>query len=133
MLNFKNIKNFLLVLVITPSAFLLLMSAYSLVNKPDIKSINPINIKDIETINSFDDISPETTDKLNTEPFNYKLIGIRAGKVDSSVIVKKGNKEYVVALGESLEDLYILTEVSKNEAVFRNGQKVYKINNILGK
>jgi len=133
MLNFKNIKNFLLVLVITPSAFLLLMSAYSLVNKPDIKSINPINIKDIETINSFDDISPETTDKLNTEPFNYKLIGIRAGRVDSSVIVKKGNKEYVVALGESLEDLYILTEVSKNEAVFRNGQKVYKINNILGK
>ena len=133
MLNFKNIKNFLLVLVITPSAFLLLMSAYSLFNKPDIKSINPINIKDIETINSFDDISPETTDKLNTEPFNYKLIGIRAGKVDSSVIVKKGNKEYVVALGESLEDLYILTEVSKNEAVFRNGQKVYKINNILGK
>ena len=133
MLNFKNIKNFLLVLVITPSSFLLLMSAYSLVNKPDIKSINPINIKDIETINSFDDISPETTDKLNTEPFNYKLIGIRAGRVDSSVIVKKGNKEYVVALGESLEDLYILTEVSKNEAVFRNGQKVYKINNILGK
>lgn len=133
MLNFKNIKNFLLVLVITPSAFLLLMSTYSLVNKPDIKSINPINIKDIETINSFDDISPETTDKLNTEPFNYKLIGIRAGRVDSSVIVKKGNKEYVVALGESLEDLYILTEVSKNEAVFRNGQKVYKINNILGK
>tara|TARA_B100000767_G_C19653951_1_gene488008 strand:- start:628 stop:1029 length:402 start_codon:yes stop_codon:yes gene_type:complete len=133
MLNFKNIKNFLLVLVITPSAFLLLMSTYSLVNKPDIKSINPINIKDIETINSFDDISPETTDNLNTEPFNYKLIGIRAGKVDSSVIVKKGNKEYVVALGESLEDLYILTEVSKNEAVFRNGQKVYKINNILGK
>ena len=133
MLNFKNIKNFLLVLVITPSAFLLLMSTYSLVNKPDIKSINPINIKDIETINSFDDISPETTDNLNTEPFNYKLIGIRAGKVDSSVIVKKGNKEYVVALGESLEDLYILTEVSKDEAVFRNGQKVYKINNILGK
>ena len=133
MLNFKNIKNFLLVLLITPSALLLLMSAYSLVNKPDIKSINPINIKDIETINSFDAISPETTDKLNTEPFNYKLIGIRAGRVDSSVIVKKGNKEYVVALGESLEDLYILTEVSKNEAVFRNGQKVYKINNILGK
>ena len=133
MFNFKNIKNFLLVLVITPSAFLLLMSAYSLVNKPDIKSINPINIKDIETINSFDDITPETTDNLNTEPFNYKLIGIRAGKVDSSVIVKKGNIEYVVALGESLEDLYILTEVSKNEAVFRNGQKVYKINNILGK
>ena len=133
MLNFKNIKNFLLVLVITPSAFLLLMSTYSLVNKPDIKSINPINLKDIESINSFDDISPETTDNLNTEPFNYKLIGIRAGKVDSSVIVKKGNKEYVVALGESLEDLYILTEVSKNEAVFRNGQKVYKINNILGK
>lgn len=132
MLNFKNIKKVLLVVLITPSIFMLLMSTYSLVNKPNIKKINPINIKDIKAPNTFDNISSETTDKLNTEPFNYILIGIRAGRVDSSVIVKKGNKEYVVALGERLEDLYILTEVSKNEAVFRNGQQVYKINYIIG-
>jgi tetrahydromethanopterin S-methyltransferase subunit G len=49
------------------------------------------------------------------------------------VIVKKGNKEYVVALGERLEEIYELIEVTQNEAVFRNGKNVYKINNIIGK
>lgn len=133
MLNFKNTKKFLLLVLILPSIFLTLLLANSIAVAPDIKKINLINIKDIDMANSFNNIAPEIKDIVNIEAFNYKLIGIRAGEVDSSVIVKKGNKEYVVALGESLEDLYILTEVSKNEAVFRNGQKVYKINNILGK
>tara|TARA_B100000768_G_scaffold181063_1_gene202723 strand:+ start:2116 stop:2526 length:411 start_codon:yes stop_codon:yes gene_type:complete len=133
MLNFKNTKKFLLLVLILPSIFLTLLLANSIAVAPDIKKINLINIKDIDMANSFNNIAPEIKDIVNIEAFNYKLIGIRAGEVDSSVIVKKGNKEYVVALGESLENLYTLTEVSKNEAVFRNGQKVYKINNIIGK
>ena len=133
MLNFKNTTKFLLLVLILPSIFLTLLLANSIAVAPDIKKINLINIKDIDMANSFNNIAPEIKDIVNIEAFNYKLIGIRAGEVDSSVIVKKGNKEYVVALGESLENLYTLTEVSKNEAVFRNGQKVYKINNIIGK
>ena len=133
MLNFKNTKKFLLLVLILPSIFLTLLLANSIAVAPDIKKINLINIKDIDMANSFNNIAPEIKDIVNIEAFNYKLIGIRAGEVDSSVIVKKGNKEYVVALGESLENLYTLTEVSKNEAVFRSGQKVYKINNIIGK
>jgi hypothetical protein len=51
----------------------------------------------------------------------------------SDCTVKKGNKEYVVPLGEKLEEIYELIEVTQNEAVFRNGKNVYKINNIIGK
>ena len=133
MLNFKNTKKFLLMLVITPSVFLLILSSYSIINKPDIKKINPINLKDIDMLNSFNEDSQVYSDAPANEDFNYKLIGIRAGAVESSVIVKKGNKEYVVPLGEKLEEIYELIEVTQNEAVFRNGKNVYKINNIIGK
>ena len=133
MLNFKNTKKFLLMLVITPSVFLLILSSYSIINKPDIKKINPIDLKDIDMLSSFSEDSKVYSDTAVTENFNYKLIGIRAGETDSSVIVKKGNKEYVVALGERLEEIYELIEVTQNEAVFRNGKNVYKINNIIGK
>jgi hypothetical protein len=133
MLNFKNTKKFLLMLVITPSVFLLILSSYSIINKPDIKKINPIDLKDIDMLSSFSEDSKVYSDTAVTEDFNYKLIGIRAGETDSSVIVKKGNKEYVVALGERLEEIYELIEVTQNEAVFRNGKNLYKINNIIGK
>ncbi len=133
MLNFKNTKKLLLMLLITPSVLLLILSSYSIINKPDIKKINPIDLKDIDMLSSFSEDSKVYSDTAVTEDFNYKLIGIRAGETDSSVIVKKGNKEYVVALGERLEEIYELIEVTQNEAVFRNGKNVYKINNIIGK
>ena len=60
--------------------------------------------------------------------FEYKLIGIRAGESDSSVIVKKANKEYLVKLGDSLDNNFELIEVLPNTAVFRNGNKIYRIN-----
>jgi type II secretory pathway component PulC len=133
MLNFKNTKKLLLMLLITPSVLLLILSSHSIMNKPDIKKINPIDLKDIDMLSSFSEDSKVYSDTAVTEDFNYKLIGIRAGETDSSVIVKKGNKEYVVALGERLEEIYELIEVTQNEAVFRNGKNVYKINNIIGK
>jgi hypothetical protein len=133
MLNFKNTKKLLLMLLITPSVLLLILSSHSIMNNPDIKKINPINLKDIDMLNSFNEDSQVYADAPANEDFNYKLIGIRAGVADSSVIVKKGNKEYVVPLGEKLEEIYELIEVTQNEAVFRNGKNVYKINNIIGK
>ncbi len=65
--------------------------------------------------------------------FDYKLIGYRAGSNNSSVILKKGNKEFVVAKGEKLEDVYELIEVTKDEVIFRNEEKLYKIENLVGK
>ena len=133
MLNFKNTKKILLLALVTPSIFLLAMVILSLASSPDIKIISSISLKDINTSKSFNgDLSEISETSINTT-FEYKLIGIRSGEINSSVIVKKANKQYVVALGDKLDDLYELIEVNQNDAVFRNGQKIYKLeNNIKG-
>ena len=131
MLNFKNTKKILLLALVTPSIFLLAMVILSLASSPDIKIISSISLKDINTSKSFNgDLSEISETSINTT-FEYKLIGIRSGEINSSVIVKRANKQYVVALGDKLDDLYELIEVSQNGAVFRNGQKIYKLENII--
>ena len=134
MLNFKNTKNILLVVLVTPSIFLLGMLVVSLASSPDIKIISSINLKNINTSSSFDEDLKEIADVTLNTTFEYKLIGIRSGEINSSVIVKKANKQYVVALGDMLDGSYELIEVNQNDAVFRNGQKIYKLeNNVKGK
>ena len=134
MLNFKNTKNILLVVLVTPSIFLLGMLVVSLASSPDIKIISSINLKNINTSSSFDKGLKEIADVTLNTTFEYKLIGIRSGEINSSVIVKKSNKQYVVALGDMLDGSYELIEVNQNDAVFRNGQKIYKLeNNVKGK
>ena len=134
MLNFKNTKNILLVVLVTPSIFLLGMLVVSLTSSPDIKIISSINLKNINTSSSFDEGLKEIADVTLNTTFEYKLIGIRSGEINSSVIVKKANKQYVVALGDMLDGSYELIEVNQNDAVFRNGQKIYKLeNNVKGK
>ena len=134
MLNFKKTKNILLVVLVTPSIFLLGMLVVSLASSPDIKIISSINLKNINTSSSFDEGLKEIADVTLNTTFEYKLIGIRSGEINSSVIVKKANKQYVVALGDMLDGSYELIEVNQNDAVFRNGQKIYKLeNNVKGK
>ena len=133
MLNFKNTKKILLVVLVIPSIYLLGMLALSISSTPEIKTISSINLKDINTSNSFNESPTEISDTTINTTFEYKLIGIRSGEINSSVIVKKANKQYVVALGDKLDDIYVLIEVNQNDAVFRNGQKIYKLeNNIKG-
>ena len=133
MLNFKNTKKILLVVLVIPSIYLLGMLALSISSTPEIKPISSITLKDINTSNSFNESPTEISDTTINTTFEYKLIGIRSGEINSSVIVKKANKQYVVALGDKLDDIYVLIEVNQNDAVFRNGQKIYKLeNNIKG-
>jgi hypothetical protein len=131
MLNFKNTKKILLLALVTPSIFLLAMVILSLASSPDIKIISSISLKDINTSKSFNEDLSEISESSIDTTFEYKLIGIRSGEINSSVIVKKANKQYVVALGDKLDDLYELIEVNQNDAVFRNGQKIYKLENII--
>ena len=127
MLNFKNTKKILLVVLVIPSIYILAMLALSISSTPEIKIISSITLKDINTSNSFNESSTEISDTTINTTFEYKLIGIRSGEINSSVIVKKANKQYVVALGDKLDDIYVLIEVNQNDAVFRNGQKIYKL------
>ena len=104
----------------------------SVINAPDIKNINIPDMTDF-SFNTIQNSVNETSKNLKSTPvFDYKLIGYRSGNTDSSVILKKGNKEFVVAKGEKLEGVYELVEVTKDEVIFRNQEKLYRIENIVG-
>ena len=128
MLNFKILKNTFLLLLLLLSTFLVYLLFLSYKNTPVIKEIGNINIDDFVSEQSLITNENYVSDEEIEINFNYKLIGIRSGGENSSVIVKKANKEYLVAIGQLLENTFELVEVNQNSAVFRNGQKMYRIN-----
>ena len=129
-MNFIKIKNFFLLILSVPVFILIANLLISFTNQPDIKNLNIPDMTDLSfNTNSID----ESSKNIKTTPdFEYKLIGYRSGNIDSSVILKKGNKEFVVAKGEKLEGVYELVEVTKDEIVFRNQEKLYKIETLVG-
>ena len=102
-------------------------------NKPNIEEINIPNIKDIKFTSSIDTSIKSDTNSNNNINFDYQLIGYRSGETDFSVILKKGNKEFVVSSGDKLEGLYELVAVNEDEVIFSNKGKLYKIKNSVGK
>ena len=127
MFNFKILKKILTLFILLPSAFLAFLLVLSFINSPEIHNIEDINLSNITSINTLDKKNYVVNDEEMLDDFNYKLIGIRSGLSDSSVIVKKGNKEFLVNLGDTLDNLYELVEVNQNDALFRNGKKMYRI------
>ena len=128
MLNFKNLKSIIMIILIVPGLYLAILFVNSLSNQPGIKDIGNIKFNDIISDRSLTKSQELIVDNQSDVNFDYKLIGIRSGGKDSSVIVKKANKEFLVVVGEMLEGRFELIEVTSNSAVFRNGQKVYRIN-----
>mgnify|MGYP005676625815 FL=1 len=131
-MDFIKIKKIIIFVLALPALYLIASNMSLIFNRPDIKNLNVPNMADI----SFNSNSKElisNTEAINNIPsFDYLLIGYRSGKNDSSVILKKGNKEYVVAKGEKLEGTYELLEVTKDEVIFRNKEKLYRIENRVG-
>ena len=126
--NYLLIKRLFFALLLIAVIYLLFLITNSFINKPVIKDINITNLDEINISQSINQPNENIITTSNNEiKFEYKLIGIRAGDDDSSVIVKKANKEYLVRLGESLDDNFELIQVLPNTAVFRNGQKMYRI------
>ena len=126
--NYLLIKRLFFALLLIAVIYFLFLITNSFINKPVIKDINITNLDEINISQSINQTNENIVATSNNEiKFEYKLIGIRAGDDDSSVIVKKANKEYLVRLGESLDDNFELIQVLPNTAVFRNGQKMYRI------
>ena len=129
MLNFKILKNTFLVLLLSISIFFAYLLFLSYKNTPVIVDIGNITIEEFISEQSLIRDENYVADELIDIDFNYKLIGIRSGGENSSVIVKKANKEYLVGMGQLLENTFELVEVNQDSAVFRNGNKMYRINN----
>ena len=128
MRNFKNLKYIFLIILLVPGLYFAILLINSLGDQPDIKDIGIIKFDDIISNQSVTNNQELIEGNQNDKDFSYKLIGIRSGGKDSSVVVKKANKEHLVVVGQMLEGRFELIEVTYNSAVFRNGQKVYRIN-----
>ena len=126
--NYILIKKVFFMLLLIAVVYVLFLLANTFINKPVIKDIGTIDLDEINITKSINQPDNNLTSSNNGINFEYKLIGIRAGESDSSVIVKKANKEYLVKLGDSLDNNFELIEVLPNTAIFRNGNKIYRIN-----
>ena len=131
-MDFIKIKKIIILVLALPVLFLTGSSISTFINQPDIKDINIPDMTDFSFASAQGSLEDNSKNIQNIPSFDYKVIGYRSGNIDSSVILKKGNKEFVVAKGEKLEGVYELIKVSKNEVIFRNQEKLYKIENPVG-
>jgi len=132
-MNFIKLKKIFIYVLAAPAIFLLISNFILFLNKPNIVKIDTPDMRDF-VFNSVVESSPKLPSKdLQTSSFDYELIGYRSGIMDSSVILKKGNKEYVVAKGDKIDGTYELIEVNKDEVIFSNNGNIYKIENLVGK
>ena len=125
--NFKLLKKIFLSILILPAGLLIFSLFLSFLNKPVIDKIENLNFNELKNESILTKEKDYLIEENNQVEFNYILIGIRSGNQDSSVIVKKGNKEFLVVLGDILEGSFELVEVNQNDALFRKGQKMYRI------
>ena len=128
MLNFSILKNIVLLILLLISIFFVYLLFVSYKNTPVVQDIGNITIDDFISEQPLISDENYVADEEVNLNFNYKLIGIRSGGENSSVIVKKANKEYLVAMGQLLDNTFELVEVNQNSAIFRNGVKMYRIN-----
>ena len=124
------------IIIFSLSFFAIIMSAitvknivlYPNISAIDLSRINPTELSNIQVPNSQINTSTDSN-------FNYKLIGFRLDNMglNSSVIVKRNNQEFVIQRGELLENKYLLSSITKNNINFSYLGKDYQIENNLTK
>jgi len=101
---------------------------YPNISTVDLSRINPTELSSIQVSNSQINTSPDSN-------FNYELVGFRLDDMglNSSVIVKRNNQEFVIQKGDLLENKYLLNSVTKKNINFSYLGKNYQIENNLAK
>jgi len=74
-------------------------------------------------------------DVVNDATFEYELIGYRVdiNGNNSSVVVKKSNEEFVVQVGDLLENKYKLLSVTEKKVIFAYSGNFFEVENMVGK
>ncbi len=130
-MNTKQVKKLINTFIALLLLAMLGMLSLSFINKPNIQDIRFTNLDKIKN-NRIDNSNQEIKVTDNAD-FNYIVIGYRLGDSNSSVIVKKGSKEFVLYEGDILENTYELTSISQDEIIFKGSGKLYKLENKVGK
>ena len=130
-MNTRKIKRIINTLVALLLLLLVSMLLISFINEPEIKDIRFTNLNEISKSN----IETQTNEvtSINEADFNYTIVGYRFGESNSSVILKKGSKEFVLYEGDILENTYELSSISQDEIIFKASGKLYKLENKVGK
>ena len=130
-MNTRKIKRIINTLVALLLLLLVSMLLISFINKPEIKDIRFTNLNEISKSN----IETQTNEvtSINEADFNYTIVGYRFGESNSSVILKKGSKEFVLYEGDILENTFELISISPNEIIFKGSGELYKLENKVGK
>ena len=104
-MNTRKIKRIINTLVALLLLLLVSMLLISFINKPEIKDIRFTNLNEISKSN----IETQTNEvtSINEADFNYTIVGYRFGESNSSVILKKGSKEFVLYEGDILSLIHI--------------------------
>ena len=99
---------------------------YPNISAIDLSRINPTELSSIQVSNSQINTSSDSN-------FNYELVGLRLDDMglNSSVIVKRNNQEFVIQKGDLLENKYLLNSVTKNNINYSYLGKDYQIENNL--
>ena len=119
----KKIVYYLLILLVTVLVFYQL---YLIINAPKFKKSTPLNISATVINDLSQNNFNQNATQLSDDEFSYTIVGYRAGKENSSVVLRKNNVDYVVQQGELIDNTYRLISVSTDEIVFdRSGQKRY--------
>ena len=126
-MNTKQVKKLINTFIGLLLIVLLGMLFIDLFSKPNIQDIKFTNLDKIK--NNRIDSSNEEIKVTDNADFNYSVIGYRVGDSNSSVIVKKGNKEFVLYEGDILENTYELTSISQDEIIFKGSGKLFKLEN----
>ena len=114
-MNTRQVKKIINTLVALLLLLLLSLLLISFINKPEIKDIRFTNLDKIKNSN-IEAQNAEVTN-INKAEFDYIIVGYRFGEANSSVILKKGSKEFVLYEGDILENTYELVSVSPDEIV----------------
>ena len=131
MLDFKLLKKALIAFLSIPALVLFSIYLIQISKDTSIKDFVIVDKLDLKPSNVSD--SEYIQHDISNIKFEYKLIGYRSGGLESSVIVQKSNQEYVVSIGKKLEGIFELIDVNQDEIIFRDGSKIYKIKNTVGK
>ena len=74
-------------------------------------------------------------DVVNDATFEYELIGYRVDTNgnNASVVVKKDNEEFVVQVGDLLENKYKLLSVTEKKVIFAYSGNIFEVETMVGK
>ena len=85
---------------------------------------NKIETFSVDKQINFTEFVPQKTQVSNSsQNFDYDLIGVKLGVINSSVFVSKGGKQFDVQLNDFLENKYKLVSVSNEEIIFEYNNK----------